>query len=66
MLNNAFSGLSAVIFPRVPAPPPIKDAWDEYLERKDKVIVYTLLFHSLKILVIERYHHFFYEMFRKV
>ncbi|VIO95169.1 Zinc knuckle family protein [Brugia malayi] len=29
-------GLSAVIFPRVPAPPPVKDAWDEYLERKDK------------------------------
>ncbi|VDO53777.1 unnamed protein product [Onchocerca flexuosa] len=29
-------GLSAVIYPRVPAPPSIKDAWDEYLERKDK------------------------------
>ncbi|KAL3997151.1 DWNN domain family protein [Acanthocheilonema viteae] len=29
-------GLSAVIYPRIPAPPPIKDAWDEYLERKDK------------------------------
>ncbi|VDK75301.1 unnamed protein product [Litomosoides sigmodontis] len=29
-------GLSAVIYPRVSAPPPIKDAWDEYLERKDK------------------------------
>lgn len=25
------------MFPRVAAPPPAKDAWDEFIERKEKV-----------------------------
>ncbi|KHN70660.1 E3 ubiquitin-protein ligase RBBP6 [Toxocara canis] len=31
-------GLSAATtFPSVPAPPPVRDAWDEFIERKEKV-----------------------------
>lgn len=66
VLNIAgFPGLSAIIYPRVPAPPPIKDAWDEYLERKDKVIiclVYSQKFFDLHTL----YSFLFYEtIFRR-